>query len=859
MIVTTAPWRRAPGLVFRAPAVVLAVFLAAAVLALAAASGPLFVSSTGSAALAREVASRCPEDPLPSFTYPAGDAAYGDAGTLRDRAGVDAAPTAAALTGAGLPAPYRVVIGQPTTPTRLGELSVTLFARDGAEGHVRVLSRVPGPGLLMSDLTAERLGLRVGDRLSFHGRSAPVVGLYEDLNGRGFGAGVPRWWCSWSGLIISTLERRPPPLLLTDEATVLRLTNAGTKPGRDYAQVSWYAPTAPATLADAAAVVAAQARSVDALAGLDTVLWDESTHGGDLAGALDKARREQAGVAGPVWPTALTGTLVALLLVAGAGGYWAERRRREITLLAARGAGAVALAVKAVLEMALPALAGAAAGWFAARWLVGAVGPAARTERGAATRAAVAVGAALVVGLVLLGVAAVARQRRAERRRDRRPARVPWELALIGAALWAYARIRSGAGVGTDRGVVTVSPVLIAYPLLALAAALALLGRLAGRLAPLARRRTAGLGVAGFLASRRLVAGGLVTLALGALVAAPAGLLVFGAALARSMQQSVAAKALVYTGAERAVVTHAPPAAAVPTGGHGTVVSVASGRLADGTEVGVLGIEPDFARFAYADRGVLGYDLAGLVGRLRGSDAVLVGCGGCDVRAVLLKASTVPVRVVGRPRVFPGLRPLKEPTLVLPRPALSTVDHYADRREEVWTTDAELPALGQALAAAGVATDAEKTPDTFLDVTDLLPLTWTVGYLQALAALTGLVGVAGLLLHLGARQRAATVAYPMLRRMGLRRRRHLAALATEITALLALAVAAGAAGGFGAAAAVRPWLDLNPAFAPPPLLRLPVPALLGLAAAAAGLVVVASLATQRAADRIQPADALRAG
>ena len=60
----------------------------------------------------------------------------------------------------------------------------------------------------------------------------------------------------------------------------------------------------------------------------------------------------QTGLAGPITPTALVATLVALLLVAGAGMYWAERRAAEVRLLAARGVGPAALGLKAVLEMA---------------------------------------------------------------------------------------------------------------------------------------------------------------------------------------------------------------------------------------------------------------------------------------------------------------------------------------------------------------------------------------------------------------------------------------------------------------------------------------------------------------------------
>lgn len=50
-VLRTAPWRRAPRLLLRRPAVLAAVAGTSALLAIAAASGPLFLSSAGAAAL----------------------------------------------------------------------------------------------------------------------------------------------------------------------------------------------------------------------------------------------------------------------------------------------------------------------------------------------------------------------------------------------------------------------------------------------------------------------------------------------------------------------------------------------------------------------------------------------------------------------------------------------------------------------------------------------------------------------------------------------------------------------------------------------------------------------------------------
>src|SRR5215211_7024808 len=59
-VLWTAPWRRAPLLLRRSPAVLLAVLAAGLILGAAAAATPLFLSSAANAALTRQIAERCP-------------------------------------------------------------------------------------------------------------------------------------------------------------------------------------------------------------------------------------------------------------------------------------------------------------------------------------------------------------------------------------------------------------------------------------------------------------------------------------------------------------------------------------------------------------------------------------------------------------------------------------------------------------------------------------------------------------------------------------------------------------------------------------------------------------------------------
>jgi len=347
-VLRSEPWRRAPRLLLRHPAVLAAIAGTCALLAIAAASGPLFLSSAGAAALQRRVAEQCPEADRPAVRSAAGD---GPAVT-------------AAVTAAGLPAPYQVVVdgisapfGVNTTPTEL-----TLYGRADAFEHVRKVTG-GGQGLWVSDLDAQRFRVKPGDRLAVGSLSVPIAGLYEDLAGPGLGRELPPYWCSWTTSIVPSLENRPPPFLLADSPTMDRIVAAyEAGDSGQFArgiESAWYAPvdTARLTLTEADTVLAGQDRLAAGAAG-----GGYEVRSG-LAVDLVAARATRDGITGAITPVALAGVLVAVLLVGAAASFWVDQRRAELRLLGARGIGPAALAGKAVLELGLPALAGAAAGW----------------------------------------------------------------------------------------------------------------------------------------------------------------------------------------------------------------------------------------------------------------------------------------------------------------------------------------------------------------------------------------------------------------------------------------------------------------------------------------------------------------
>ena len=355
VLLGASPWRRGPLLLFRTPGVFIACAVAMAVLAMAASSGVLFLSSAGTAALHNEAALECPEASQPGITNDQGPARLPTAAQTATGLQRGNASVRAAMFASGLPAPY--LVAESTVPISSDQADdVTLFARQGAVSHVDVVSEGAGSGVWVPQSFATARNLHVGSRLALGTGVAPVVGIYRDLAPSAFVPlfELPRYWCTWQQQIVPTPFNRPPPLLITDlptlEATGSTITATWYEPGR----------VESATVPKVERSLSATSAAVSSLNPHGTSTYQLVT---DLKYLLAKAERERTGLRGAVVPIDIAGILVAALLVAAAGTFWGVRRQRELQLLGSRGVGKPAVALKAALEAA-PAIAlGTICGW----------------------------------------------------------------------------------------------------------------------------------------------------------------------------------------------------------------------------------------------------------------------------------------------------------------------------------------------------------------------------------------------------------------------------------------------------------------------------------------------------------------
>jgi putative ABC transport system permease protein len=790
--------------------------------------------------------------------------------------------------------PTRTVLGPPAAVTAHGETaSVQLAARDGFARHVRRVATAPGTaaagGVWLPESVATALRVQPGQTVTIG--TVPqvrtrVAGIYQDLTA---GEQLDPFWSPLSGaLSVQQIDQPPAPLLLAEPP---RLAELGRRLGAA-ARLEWnyYLPPGRLTVPAVESLVPQIERvRLDVSDPVSLLAARQANASSPLATAVASAHATELALTGPVETISVTGRILALALLAAAGLYGVKRRRGEVLLLTAQGVGGARLAGRAMVEAALPLLAGGALGWLLAVGLTGVLTPTGAPQPQALAAASREVAVALAVGLLLLAAVTWASVQAEERERSRTAfrqllAKPLWEavvLVLAAAALYEL-QTRGSQPVQAGGQPATVDRFLVLFPLLLIAGLAGLAARGAGRLLaggtrPL--RAGARPRPAAFLAVRRLAAAPRLVLLLVTGSALAIGVLGYAGILVASTRGAALDKARVLVGSDTSVSTEVAAEGLDGSGLAATRVQrLSDAALApDEVPVDLLAVDPaTFAAAVHWDASWADRPLGVLLDRLDAGaagmgrlPALLAGPAAPGSNAVEIGSARLPLTVVGHTAAFPGMSRADRSLLVVSTASLeraargaSTVaidaegEVRARTEHEVWAREDPAAVLA-VLRGAGTVPGAVRTAGTVMRTPAFLTVSWTFSMLQALGILAGLVALIGLVLYVQARQRGRLVAYALARRMGLTRGAHLRSVALELAAMLLFSFALGTVLAVVTSSLVYRRLDPMPDIPPALQLRLPA-AVLGLTLAGVGLAALAgALLVQRGADRANVAEVMR--
>jgi putative ABC transport system permease protein len=865
-------WLGTPLRLRRFPGVLFAVIGAAVVLAVATASGPLFLSSAGAAALGEHLtqARRNPALTVTGFG-PVSQAFIGPAdGALR-------------ATGRRVPQlepPVLSVVADLSAihaGSKAGEASVHLISRTGFLSHVRAQGSPAQAGVWLSDTDATALGVRAGDVLRFRSGSstatAPVAGTFEP-----FGPGpLDPYWAPVASFLRGTQGSPASPVLLADLDTMTTIGTALAGTGR----VQWDFALAPGRMSLAqgqslaAALVGIEGDAGNPRTELGAAFQPEKFHtsapGAEspIPSLVGEASQVADAIKGPVETISSAGRVLALLGVAAAGIYGVRRRRVETSLLTSRGIPPLLQGSLAVVEALLPAIAGAVAGWLMAVLLIRALGPSGFVEAQAQRAALASAGVSVAVGLVLLGVAAaVAARLEFEEVTGRLPglaSRAPWEavvLVLAAAAFYELAN-RGSAVVAGDAP--RLDRLLLLFPLLFMAGFSGLAVR--GLRRVLARFHGSGrrLATSSYLALRRLASAPRIALLLVTASSLAVGILVNAAMVSASVNETSRQKALVVTGSDVAISV--PAGIDVPTVASPVTVV---GRLTDasvvpGTQaVDVLVVDPStFAAAAFWDPSFSASPLAELMTKLsRPGIRIPAVAAGLDVSgeaSLRVSGTIVALSIVEDATAFPGMRPGRAMVIVSRSglgSAAAAAATQADGDRTLWAKGSP-PAVLTSFRRAGFPVAGAETARALQRTPSFLAVSWTFSFLEALGIVAGSVALIGLVLYLQSRQQAREIAYALSRRMGLSKGTHRRSVALELAGMLFGAFVIGTVLAAAATRLIYRKLDLLPSLPPTPLYRIPIAVLGEIAGVVAVTAVAGAFAVQRRAQRANVAEVMR--
>lgn len=856
---------------FRFPGLALAVAGAAAILAGVSASGAPFLGSTTSATLHRYLAADAAFR-LPTVSISADSSISADVIEYR----TDLLRRA---LGPSLGEPIVTVRGDTVVATAHDEaMDVRIVSRTGALEHVDVVTQVPGPGVWVADSTAEALSVGPGSSMridgTFGATEVAVVGIYRDL------LTAPRtpYWASLDNFIYPPpgSNTRPPAFLLMDLETYVVLDDRLLD---DQDAMTWEFRLPTETIS--------MDRAQDLKARLDrfsATLTDSSLEIGSafraslnepLSGWIDSTTEVSDSIAGPVNALALAGRVLALAVLAGSGMFMMRRRRVELAILDARGVGPLRLGARTVAEVLFPVAVGAAVGTALALLAVDRLGPGGAVSSDVAREAVVSVAWTSLIAVFLLGIVAarsLGDQSGSAGGAVRRAASwVPWDVILLMLAGFAFVGLRAGEGTESGQGIPELDPLFLLFPVLLLAGAAGLAARGLRLLLPRLRSLGSSWRPGVYLASRRLAAASRLAAALIVASSVAVGILVYAGTISASLAESATQASALTVGADVAVrYTGSLPETSDAPVPMTRIVRVGGASLASDadTDVDVLLVDPaTFAEAAFWRSEFADSSVESLMESLAASGdrvpAIVAGQVRVPEDALLLVPGfNVSVRVVERARTFPGSVG-ERPVVVMARDAMATsaeasgssLDQVADGYA-VWVRG-DGDAARSFVRTNGATVLSSISVEGLRNTPRYLAVTATLGFLQSLGVVAGVVVLIGGYLYLQNRQRQAETSYVLARRMGMRRASYRRSVALEVAGLLLGSFVIGASIAALASLLVNEEVQARAVEAVVPLFRIPIPLVAGTGAVLLAFSMIGAWLVQRGADRADVAEVMR--
>ena len=907
-----ALWRRAPFALLRYRSALVAVVVAGFLVALSASSGPFVTTGTASAALKTNLSGLSPLTTGLVISSPLGQ--Y-DTGTLQQEENSRVAASRSVARELGLESPVSTIeTGQVQAFNSGGAANVILMARDGALQHVKLLRHVTGPGVWVSDRTAQSLHLKPGEtvKLGFfdpgtraRSTSVRVKGLYRALGSPAPGP----YWANFVNEIVPPGYDPPPParyVFMSDTQLFAAVSHLGgshavalnghTYHFQDGPQMKGISELA----VDPTGVTLPDARRLAGRFGaLSSTLLRSSVgraigcappHGlpasdekllctvtSSLSAAVLLADQNADEISPAISLLSGAGIAVALAVAAASGAFLVRRRSGEAALLFARGERASAFAARTGLELLGPMCLGAAAACGLALLLTRALAPTGSIDRNtlaaAFGRAAIAAAAGLLLAVVVASFA-FARQFDTGAAGRRSLRWLVWELPVLALGGWLLDDVATGGGLATTGANQTPHLTLpvFAAPLLLVAGTAGLVTRavrLGLRAIP---TRLDHFPTSVFLAVRRLAAaqGALVALLLVSAVAF--GAYFYAQSLSSSISGSVTQKAsIAYGGDVQGLLDDigpTPKSFPYPLTELQYATEAASLGSPSGPESDLLAVDPATLGSVIHWYPNWGADPRASFARLRSTPGeplpvILAGTAPARPAAIWIQGTRIPVNVIARVNAFPGMS-ASNPLLVVDRATLIARAAHAGLTDPLGIPTSYVWAAGPARAVSA-ALEARPLQAYFVTAAtaftadpQVILAERTFRYMRLIAAAAGLLVLVGLLLYVQARQRSQAVSSALTARMGLRPRTELLSLWLELGAIGALAALVGGLVALVSAGPIVRHIDPLPASPPPPTLVVPTTTL---ALTTVGLLVgalVAAALTRLAAHRTNMSEALRA-